>query len=388
MAKQENSAKPATDEQVREREKNAQDDPIARRQEERVNETQKWVVEPNGWKLYGTLHLHYRDTQSNTFLGDSDTRVGVEGLWQYAPLRRWFTGIEAGVNVLNQLDLKIENGSQRSASSSDDDIVLRLAYLGIETPDMVVIAGKNWSTYYQVASFTDRFAGTGGNASGAYNAGTDGGPTGTGRADRVIQSRFLLEFPEHTGIKPFHVNVQFQYGEPIPNVDNASYDLGFGVSMIYETRNNLSIGLSYNRANISESSTAIQNAGIDGDAQAALIGIRWFDQNWYLGTTVARLKNIETTDQNIYFDGWGWEVYGQYQVAYRWWAIAGWNILRPDSEEIQAGQYELKYAVAGVRYSIKDFARYVYFNAMLNDGRNADGTPAGNVYTLGVKWSF
>ena len=43
--------------------------------------------------------------------------------------------------------------------------------------------------------FTDLFQGNGGSASGTYNAGTDGGATGTGRADSVLQSRFLVSPP-------------------------------------------------------------------------------------------------------------------------------------------------------------------------------------------------
>ena len=45
---------------------------------------------------------------------------------------------------------------------------------------------------YKIASSPNRSEGTGGMRSGTYNAGTDGGPTGTSRADNVLQSSFHL----------------------------------------------------------------------------------------------------------------------------------------------------------------------------------------------------
>ena len=73
----------------------------------------------------------------------------------------------------------------------------------------MLTAGKNWSTYYRVASFTDRFQGTGASASGAFNAGTDDGYTGTGRADGFIQTRGLVNTFKTTSIlKPLNLNLQ------------------------------------------------------------------------------------------------------------------------------------------------------------------------------------
>ena len=54
--------------------------------------------------------------------------------------------------------------------------------------------GKNWSAYYQVGGWTDRMQGAGGAALGVYNAQTDGGPTGTGRADTTLQTRLTIDF--------------------------------------------------------------------------------------------------------------------------------------------------------------------------------------------------
>jgi predicted porin len=156
-----------------------------------------------------------------------------------------------------------------------------------------------------------------------------------------------------------------------------------------ETRDDLTVGLAYNHANIDGSDLPKLNAyGITGDAQAASLGIRWFSENWYLATVVARLKNHETTNDNIYFEGRGWEVYGQYNVYKQWWAVAGWNILEPDEDQVQAGEFNTKYGVIGVRYSFDDFRQMLFANARLDSGNKQNGTSLGNIYTIGVRWDL
>lgn len=99
-------------------------------------------------------------------------------------------------------------------------------------------------------------------------------------------------------------------------------------------------------------------------------------------------KRHETTDTGIYFHGWGSEFYGQYQLSKRLWIVGGYNILKPDSDQVQAGAYRVKYEVLELRYSFADFRRLVFANIRFNQGIQTNGTPAGNIYTIGLKWDF
>ena len=119
-----------------------------------------------------------------------------------------------------------------------------------------------------------------------------------------------------------------------------------------------------------------------------MLGARWFDDRWYVATVVSRLKNHETTDEDIYFDGTGWELYTQYRFRGPWYVVGGWNILEPDSGQPRTGVYRVKYGVAGVRYTFDQFRRMLYFNVRLEDGRTTDGETAGDIYTVGVRWDF
>ena len=377
-------------EAAREREKSAEEDPLAQRQADHVDRPIEWASEPDELNLYGSVRIRYRDTTKESFWGDGGSRIGLAGQWQFKPQTWLFGRVEAGIDVLDEIDLLIDRSARPPGDKFGDTAFLRLLYLGVETPDYMLTAGKNWSSYYQVTSFTDRFQGTGASASGTYNAGTDGGYSGTGRADRVIQARVLIDaFEKSHGIKPLHLNLQFQHGEPVPRVDNINYKTTIGISALLETTDDVTLGLAYNHANIDSSDLATLSAsGIDGDATALSLGLRWFSKNWYLATVLSRLKNHETTDEFIYFDGTGWEVYGQYNLYKSWWVVGGWNLLEPDSSEIQAGAYKTKYSVLGVRYSFREFRQMLFANVRFESSTLQDGSSLGNVYTIGVRWDL
>ncbi len=68
--------------------------------------------------------------------------------------------------------------------------------------------------------------------------------------------------------------------------------------------------------------------------------------------------------------------------------MGGYNTLDPDSGQDRAGDYRVRYAVAELRFTFKDFSRMVFANIRFDDSRNADGTSGGNVYTIGVRWDL
>lgn len=156
-----------------------------------------------------------------------------------------------------------------------------------------------------------------------------------------------------------------------------------------QSEHGVGFGIAYNHANIDEADLpALSANGIDGDATALILGLRWFGEDWYIGSVVSRLNNHETTEKDIYFDGTGWEVYGQYRLYKQWWAVAGWNILNPDASETQAGDFDINYNVIGVRYSFRGVSQMIFANARLESSHTSDGLQAGNVYTIGVRWDL
>lgn len=383
-------AEPTVTEETREREQRAEEDPLAQRQIDIVENLEEVIEEPDKLSLYGSIRIRYRAAERASFWGDGGSRVGVDGQWQYLPEYWLFGRAEAGFNILDKLDLLFDSGDRPPGAKFGDDVFLRLGYVGVETPDFMLVAGKNWSTYYRVTSFTDRFQGTGGSASGTYNAATDGGYTGTGRADNALQVRVLLDaFENNDDFKPLNLNIQIQQDRPIPQIDNTYYKTNYGLSTVLHTNNNFAAGVAYNHASVDENDLpALQAYGIDGNATALALGLRWYDDEWYLGTVVSWLDNHETTDKLIYFDGTGMEIYGQKRIHKQWWGVGGWNYLRPDSSETQAGNYKLNYYILGVRYSFREFSQMIFANIRFENSRLQDGSQLGNVYTIGVRWDL
>lgn len=374
-------------EQAREEVKSEEEEP---RFEREIKDEQLYVKEPFDGDIYGSLRLRYRSTDSGSIFGDAGSRAGFEGEYRTGEDSWAYVRVEAGFNILDELDTLLNPGGSAGESQQGDTLFPRLYLVGIETPVIVASYGKNWSTYYKIANFTDRFDSAGGNASGTYNANTDGGATGTGRAEGVLQSLAYIDFmPEKWKTNPFNLNIQFQSSQPIPGIEGVSYQYAFGLSAVLDSTENYTFGVAYNRAIISELDiTAVQAAGIDGDAEAFLIGARWFDEKRYIGLVFSRLYNHETTDQGTYFNAWGSELYARYRLIRRYWLVAGYNWLVPDNDQTQAGGYELLYGVAGLRYSIDEFNRLAYAEWRVDSTTTENGDNLGNIFTIGLRWDF
>lgn len=341
------------------------------------------------FEFYGSVRLHainnfnIEDNLTEFKLGDGASRVGVRGEWQ-ASEKWWLFGrAEGGFDVLDTF-------TPKAGDEDTDGFALRerLLHAGFDSDNLTATYGKSWSAYYKIAGMADRFSIFGGSGVGVYNARTDGGATGTGRADDVLQTRIYTSSLNALRIKPFNLNLQYQDGQPIPHVEGRSYNTSYGASTWLESQGDHGIGVAYQRSQLDEEDALIKSAGIDGDAQALALAFRTFGEKWYAALVVAWLDNIETTDQLKYFNGRGAELYVQWQFGERWWLIGGGNWLLPDEDDPQAGEYEVAYAILGLRYTLDSFNRMLYAEYRADRGTLWDGTPRKNELTIGFRWDF
>lgn len=368
------------------REVDTGEDPLATQTSEIESEPGYKYKDHTSYGFYGSARLRYTQSEQEGDFSDGGSRIGLNGELQFMP-SFWLLGrAELGFNLGDSLQQLLK--SSESASTAGANVSKRLVYGGIQTASTTLTYGKTWSSYYQVSGLTDRFDAFGGDASGTYNANTDGGATGTGRADRAIQGRFSIDAPPTAWhLKPFKLNVQLQEAEPIPGGEGAEYDHAIGISALLHTENEKVLGIAYNHAIINDSNRALLKAqGIDGDARALVLGTRRFDDQYYLGTTISFLDNHEATDTGYYFEGWGWEVFGSYNLKNHWWLTGGWNVLQPTGNNPLVGAYRIRYALLGLRYSFKDLRKYAYAEIRQDFSRNTDGDSPGNVYAVGVRW--
>ena len=369
------------------RELDAGEDPLDKQQKEQVAKQDDEA--PSDYSLYASIRGRYRQIIGDRSVWeDNGSRLGIN-VWYEIVAKTWLFGrYELGLNLLQELGLDSEY--TQPDQNIGHTLFTRLAYVGVQKEENIVVIGKNWSTYYQVAGFTDRFDSSGGEASGAFNGASDGGDSGTGRADQVLQTRLNLDlFKIRKGFKPLAINMQIQRGQPIPGLDNHDYNYGFGASTIVELWNNVSIGIAYNYSAIDlQKIPAAERNGLNGSMSALLLGSQWIAEDWYLAATLSRSTNLQMTNTQQYFEGTGIELYGQYQLFSNIWLLGGYNYLAPDSDQQQTGDYLLSYALFGVRYTIQDFTRMIYLESRLDQGRTTDNHNLGNQIIVGLRWSF
>lgn len=377
------------------------EDPLAQQQAEKQIEQKQAeeaaAPEPEAkeafsWNPYGSARLRFRNTGGNDQIwSDAGSRIGLRGRWNYQPQSSLFGLVEYGFDLLDSVDNLFNPGGTGSDRGASASFFPRLYYVGWETPNNLLTVGKNWSAYYQVAGWTDRMqaAGAGGSALGVYNAQTDGGPTGSGRADTVLQTRLAIDFLPERWFEPFKVNVQIQEGRPIPQTQQLDYGVAIGASTILEFQDDYFVGVALNYARVDDVDTPQARAvNLRGDAQAYALAVRKFTEDWYLALGAARLLNHETTDQGIYFDGWGVEFYTHRRVAERVWIGGGVNVLRPDADQLAAQDYEIGYGLVELRYSFRRFNRMIAVSYRLEQGQLQSGEEIPEVLTLGVRWDF
>ena len=341
------------------------------------------------WEWYGSARVHAVNTfdiatgDRNSSIADGGSRLGARAEWEMA--RGWyvFGRLELGFNAVDLF-------SGKASTDGFGDLSPRLANVGIEHDILFLTYGQSWSTYYKIAGMTDRFSIFGGSASGVYNAGTVGDKTGLGRADQVVQARIYVEaFKGLFELKPFNLNLQYQRGQDIPFSEGEKYDYGYGVSAWLETESEFGIGLAYNRSRVPDSAILGPNpAGLDGDAEAFAVSTRNYGEKWYASLMYAQLRNVEVTDLGQYVDSRGVELYAQRQLGERWWIIGGANYLLPDEDDEDAGEFRIKYAILGFRYTFRSFERMLYLEYKFDQGRSVTGATGKDEVTFGVRWDF
>jgi hypothetical protein len=229
-----------------------------------------------------------------------------------------------------------------------------------------------------VAVFTDQAPFFGGNASGTYAAGTDGGVSGTGRANQALQYRFA--------ISQFKFGVQTQIRNKTEN--DQSFADTWGISTNYQFDEGITLGAAFNQVRDGVPNPKPEQAKL-GD-QALILGARWQDEKNYYALTYTDFDNHEKDDQDRFFSGYGWEVFADHVLTGRI-ALGGtYNYQKPEGDH--PGQYKIEFLSVGASYFLGDAWRF-YLLYKFDNSQKSDGTPLGR-NTLGAavfynfSWGF
>lgn len=301
--------------------------------------------------------------------------------WQAMAHLQW------GVQVSNtDASIVVNHNGLTSSGPTDDPIWLRLGYVGVSHERFGRISmGKQWGvTYDLVTGVTDVFEIFGAEASGVYNFGTDGGFSGTGRAEQVI--KYMNEFGD------FRFGAQYQANNEIienynPEDPSAAlnFDNGFGFSLAYKAPYSIGLAIGYNSTNISLTDGVNTLSG-DDIAISASITYRSLDNpGLHIALVLTDLQNHEIDNDNrLMKEASGIELYSAYRFDNDLSLILGYNSLEDNSAQ---GIYHKEYIILGGKY-YWDEQFELYWESKIDRSKSADGTTPDGEDAIGVGMMF
>jgi predicted porin len=333
---------------------------------------------------YGQWRTHVAAFDDTAEVQDNATRVGIN--FRTRGDVQMFVGTEWGVNFVQsstQFNLSAagpgEFGEVTTTSSSP--FIARLGFVGIDFgPAGRVAIGKQWSTHYDVTSYTtDRFNVFGGQGTSTYVAGTDGGVTGTGRADRVVTYRNKVA-------KILDVGLQAQFRGTEKN--------GVGGSAQVTLMPGVKVGAAFTHTNFPQA-TRDGVQGLDVNADYAALGTRidWkylevgFVYTHHTSGDMVQVPFGDTT-RNVAFNADGTELFVRARggpIA----VIGGYTQLSPkDRDPLLNPEFKTSYVILGGEWLVTQRAKLYTESKLDLDTVSATGAPAGSVFTIGFRYDF
>jgi predicted porin len=327
--------------------------------------------------LRGYLNMLAVNTEAANEISDSGSRFGFEVERKIE--HDWTIGaqVEFGLSFATNSNLSLNPSSQAPAGSDDDAVFSRLGNIFFQHDDYgIVRIGKQWSVYYDVVIYGDEINVWGSSGSLAANGGSDGGISGTGRAEQAITWR--------RSFGDWSVGLQGQFkdeavsfndpsdpdnplnGEPVGTVGN-----GYGFSLTY---------------NLGKSNFGITNVTADTELDG-VFGNRdvedkttaiayWYgkplDPGLYVYVGYAQSENHDTDDAGQYFDAVGTELVIRYRLENGLIPLIGFNRVE-ENYSSYTGEYEMHFNFVGVEYNLEGVRGRLYSTIRKNDSTFANG---------------
>lgn len=266
-------------------------------------------------------------------------------------------------------------------TSDTSDSTRRLSYFALKSGSNSIVLGKYWSAYYDIAGLTDQYMAYGAQASGAFNSGTDGSPSGTGRADVMLQAR--------TSKEVYDAALQVQFRHDALREFDTDYLYTMAGSFIYKGWEDVRMGASLAYGKFDKITPDMQAVDIDGNDWSSIIGLVYKKDNYSVSTTFSYTKNHMSDDQGVYFDGVGAELYMRYDIDESFRLAGGGNWLLP-SDNTYEGEYSIKDFIFSLQYTFgeKTFDDLVYLEVSLPNGKLANGNKRDTSIAIGLRYLF
>ncbi|TKB46906.1 porin [Thalassotalea mangrovi] len=337
----------------------------------------------------GFIRVVYQKVDEFDQFTDSGSRLGfkifhqIQNDWTIGINVEWGTQFEVNGNF------SIGGNSQPPADGSDAALTSRLGNVFLTHDDWGQITlGKQFSVYYLALYHTDWYNFWGGSANGAFNLGTDGGFSGTGRAEQALSwtrsfGAIDLGVQLHVQDEPLNINLRSCAEEDLPDQlcrlirefngqELGRTGNGYGLSFGYNW-NRWLFSLAYNLNNVNVD-PVFGNLGFkDGKDEIWGAGIKYGEygaQGLYAAAMYNESSLHEVDDSGLFYDAKGSELMVKYNVN-NYGAYAGYNDLRARDSSTP---YQLHHTLAGVEYRFDHISGLVFFEAKRNDLVFNDGS--------------
>ena len=294
----------------------------------------------------------------------------------------------------------VSNNGLTSTGPTTDTTWLRLGFVGVEHETYGRFTmGKQWGVSYDVGGVTDYFEIFGASAQGTFNFGTDGGFSGTGRAEQAIQYK--------VNYQKFSFGVQYLVSDDVISTNSTPSDGdGFGVklndsygfSVIYQAPYDIGLGFAYNKAQISlvadveQTQNLVQSPKADDELISTHITYRPYGSlGLHVALVYTDMTNHETNDLGkVMNKSNGIELMSTYRFDNNISLNFGYNSLKDNSNTvISDNSYHLNYYILSAKYHWdEDF--YLYIESKIDDSTlvAADSSLIENATGLGMMYVF
>jgi predicted porin len=336
--------------------------------------------------VYGRLDGHLAFTRDDIQVKNNSSRFGfmvqqsVLGSLTVVGGGEWKMNLGSGDTTYNITE-NPDTGLGTFQSTTTQAFTTRLAYVGMRFDKYGTLTlGKQWGVYYDVSGWTDVYTTFGTHGSSTFNAGTDGGQTGEGRADSALIYRVVLG--------SLRIGVQAQFLPQRPSVVD-----GLAGAVIYQLGPGWRVGAAYSHAFLDFGTTPL--VGYDGkDAQAFTAGVSFERAGWKLASVNTWTHDheiVKTPAAAVMYDTLGAELFVSRRFEDLVQVFAGLDFAIPrglDARFVNPN-YGTRDVLLGARLLLDNKAgSFVYLEGRTGETRDASGTRADDVVMLGLRFVY
>jgi len=326
---------------------------------------------------YGTIENVLSVSENGFYISDFIPRVGIKGDWDISEDDRYemFMITEFGLHLVRRDDyISFSPDPGNGASNFSQTVFIRLGLIGVSTPYGDISIGRQWGVNYTLSGNIDDMYIGGGYGIGVYNAGTDGGISGTGRADQVFKYEFKND--------KFYFGAQSQFRDISDN--NKFFADSYGFASYYRF-DFFKIGASYNKVLDGVDDPTSLQAKINDELITVLFDFKF--KNFHFGILPEYFINHEKNNLGEFYSGYGME----YSLRYNFGKDKKWRIVN-NSYFIKSTENNSQYLLNA--YTVNLARRFndnvaIIAGFTFDNSKNFDGTkPRHHIVGLGFYYNF